>query len=76
MFLGFEMRMLLSLPTTVATPKPFKGWIIGLDSPDFPITAQLYLATGLWRFQSERLAVARNHSSHPKLSFDDKYLLN
>jgi len=24
------------------------------------------LATGLWRFQCERLAVARNHSLHPK----------
>ena len=43
-----------------------KGWIIGLDSPDFPITAQLYLATGLWPSQSQRLAVAKNHSLHPK----------
>jgi hypothetical protein len=36
-----------------------KGWIIGLDSPDFSTTAQLSLATGLRRFQCERLAVAR-----------------
>ena len=43
-----------------------KDWIIGLDSPDFPITAQLYLATGLWPSQSQRLAVAKNHSLHPK----------
>ena len=36
MFLAFEMRMLLSLPTTVAIAKAIqlrKGWIIGLDSP-------------------------------------------
>jgi len=35
MFLAFEMRMLLSLPTTVAIAKAIqlrKGWIIGLDS--------------------------------------------
>ena len=39
MFLAFEMRMLLSLPTTVAIAKAIqliKSWIIGMDSPDFP----------------------------------------
>src|SRR5271165_7037664 len=43
-----------------------KGWIIGLDSSDFSTTGQLQLATRLWRFQCERLPVARNHSLHPK----------
>ena len=37
-----------------------------MDSADFPTAAQLQLATGLWRFQCERLAVARTHSLHPK----------
>jgi hypothetical protein len=38
MFLAFEMRMLLSLPTTVPIAKAIQ---FGLDSADFPTTAQL-----------------------------------
>ena len=69
MFLAFEMRMLLSLPTTVAIAKAIQlrkaessAWI----HQTFRQTTQLWLATGLWRFQCERLAVARNHSLHAK----------
>jgi Transposase IS200 like len=64
-----HVHLLLSLPTTVPIAKSHsidKGWVIGLDSPDFSTTAQLQLATGLWRFQCQRLAAARNHSLHPK----------
>ena len=69
MFSAFEMRMPLSLPTTVPIAKAIQlrkaessAWI----HQTFRQTTQLWLATGLWRFQSERLAVARNHSLHPK----------
>src|SRR5271157_3945889 len=64
-----HVHLLLSLPTTVPIAKAIqfnKGWIIGLDSSDFSTSGQLQLATRLWRFQCERLPVARNHSLHPK----------
>ena len=53
MFLAFEMRMLLSLPTTAShhqTHSNKKGWIIGMDSPDFPTTAKLGWLQGYGAF--------------------------
>jgi len=63
MFLAFEIRMLLSLPTAVPIAKSHSiktGWIIGMDSPDFPTTAQLS-----WQQRYGAFSVS-----------DDKYLWN
>jgi hypothetical protein len=47
-----------------------KGWIIDPYSPDFLTTAQLYLATGLWRFQCERLGDFRGSFDRAILEFN------
>ena len=69
MFLAFEMRMLLSLPTTVPIAKAIQLRKVGSSAWIHQTFRQLHNFSwqqGDGAFRGERLAVARNHSLHSK----------
>ena len=69
MFLAFEMRMLLSLPTTVPIAKAIQLRKVGSSAWIHQTFRQLHNFSwqqGYGAFSVSVSQIARNHSSHPK----------